>query len=547
MPAFLAGIRQAATVVAADPASTSSIAAASTAVNLRGNIAALEPQPGDTAVAGDLHETSLVSNAADAAAPASNAELIASLPPGQLDAFLPDASGIAPQVPVRSKFEKSMTTLMLFPWRDTPHGGVAYGGELVRRESLKKSAVGGAHESDPQVTMGPGVVAHGLAGKARQAGLSAAEAAQLESILRDGGSLDTDAPIVKMLLQSENAARALRTFIDLDPLRRANPDRITPTILQSLTLGVGRARTQASEGREGILGNDTALAAARALVAMRPEDYTQIGLALGYAANDNGFAKGLNADAQTERALILKAVAAREEGLSHNNLAEYFGDQPSSACREIIRFSGQIRGLNAKVLIERTSGIDLDGDGVDEAVQQKWQNASAPAVLQMLRAEADPVYAWGLHNDMLNNNPAWDFVADTQAVLISDAGGKAIDRGSAPGGPGDLVVPAMAADALPFADMSLERQAVTLSGRASAVDHIELLVANGVDVPIAVSETPGYRRALLITDVRGTGNSRQFLVTDPWNGRTEWVSRADIANGNIGGAGGILTDYWYKT
>jgi hypothetical protein len=105
----------------------------------------------------------------------------------------------------------------------------------------------------------------------------------------------------------------------------------------------------------------------------------------------------------------------------------------------------------------------------------------------------------------------------------------------------------MAADALPFADMDYQRQAVTFSGRASAVDHIELLVANGADVPIAVSETPGYRRALLITDVRGAGNSRQFLVTDPWNGRTEWVARADIMNGNIGGAGGILTDYWYET
>jgi hypothetical protein len=436
---------------------------------------------------------------------------------------------------------------MLWPWRDTPQGGVEYGGELVRRESLKKGAVGGAHESDPQVTIGPGVVAHDLAEKARQAGLTAAEAARLESILRDGGFLDTDAPIVKALLQTENAARALRTFIDLDPVRRENPDRITPTILQSLTLGVGRARTEASEGREGILGNDTALAAARGLVAMRPEDYKQIDLALRYAANDNGFAKGLNANAQTERALILKAVAAREEALSHYGLTEYFGDQPSWACREIVGFSMHIRGLDATLLIERTSGIDLDGDGVAEALQQKWQNGSAPAVLQMVRAEADPVYAWDLHNDMLNNNAQSDFVASAQEVLISDAGGKATERGSEPGGPGDLVVPAMAADALPFADMDYQRQAVTFSGRASAVDHIELLVANGADVPIAVSETPGYRRALLITDVRGAGNSRQFLVTDPWNGRTEWVARADIMNGNIGGAGGILTDYWYET
>jgi len=544
MPAFLAGIRQ---TVAVDPASTPSVTAAPAAANLSANIAALEPQPDKAAAAGDLQDASLVSDVAAVADAGFNSDLIASLPPGGLDPFRPDASAIQPEMPVRSGFEMSVTTLMLFPWRDTPQSGVEHGGELVRRESLKKQAIGVAHAPDPQVTIGPATIAHDLAAKARQAGLTAAEAAHLESILRDGGFLDTDAPIVKMLLQTENAARALRTFIDLDPIRRENPDRITPMILQSLTLGVGRARTEASEGREGILSNDTALAAARGLVAMRPEDYTQIDLALGYAANDNGFAKALNANAQTERALILKAVAAREEALSKYSPSEYFGDQPSSACREIIRFSVHIRGLNATLLIERTSGIDLDGDGVDEAVQQKWQNASAPAVLQMLRAEADPVYAWHLHNDMLNKNPAWDFVADEQAVLISDAGGKAIDRGSEPGGPGDLVVPALAADALPFADMDYQRQAVTFSARASAVDHIEMLVANGADVPIAVSETPGNRRAMLITDVRGTGNSRQFLVSDPWNGRTEWISRADIVNGNIGGAGGILTDYWYET
>jgi hypothetical protein len=179
-------------------------------------------------------------------------------------------------------------------------------------------------------------------------------------------------------------------------------------------------------------------------------------------------------------------------------------------------------------------------------VQQKWQNGSAAAVLQMARADADPVYAWDLHNDMLNTKPAHDPIGDGQAVLISDAGGKAIDRGNQPGGPGDLVVSTFTDDALPFANLGYQRQAVTASGRAGAIDHIEQLVANGTDVPIAVSETPGNRRAMLITDVRGTGNSRQFLVTDPWSGRTQWVARADIVNGNLGGAGGILTDYWYE-
>jgi len=37
---------------------------------------------------------------------------------------------------------------------------------------------------------------------------------------------------------------------------------------------------------------------------------------------------------------------------------------------------------------------------------------------------------------------------------------------------------------------------------------------------------------MIITDVRGTGDDRQYLITDPWNGETRWIRHRDIVRGN---------------
>jgi hypothetical protein len=54
----------------------------------------------------------------------------------------------------------------------------------------------------------------------------------------------------------------------------------------------------------------------------------------------------------------------------------------------------------------------------------------------------------------------------------------------------------------------------------------------GVDVPIRVEWSDGGGHFLIVSDVRGSGSYREFLVTDPWNGRTDWIRQSAIVSGS---------------
>ena len=516
---------------------------------LNAEITARQSAPDTAGVASDVHAAALVSDAATGAeeggrATGLNAELIAALPQSRLEAFLPATQDAAPELPVHSILD-TFASLSAGPWRDTPRGGKQYGGELIRHESLKQQALGGAREADSEVAIGPAAIAHNLAQRARQAGLSYNEAARLEKIIRDG-QFEGDAALLATLLETGNAADALRTFLDLQQARLKRPDCLTPDVVRALTLGVGLARS--NESREGILSRASALSAVHALVEMSFEDAFPIGRALAKAGTSvNVDNTNPAADAVTERALILKAIAARDAELSKSENGEKFTLYQSESAHEILLFAANIRGEDAQRLIEITSAIDLDGDGMDEALQQKWQNASAPAVLQMLHAEYDPIYAWSMHTPgqwFAEKVPVTD-VAEEQASMLEMAGVEAIKRGDERGGNSGMVLATMVNAETPRPNEAYKRIKVDSDNRAKALDDIESIVRDGIDVAIALSPTPGERHAMAITDVRGSGSSREFLITDPWTGRTKWVMSADILNGNIGGNAAAFTDYWF--
>src|SRR5262249_32224145 len=145
-----------------------------------------------------------------------------------------------------------------------------------------------------------------LATQAEKAGLSHADAQKLAQLLNNSSDFKSDSKLVKDLLSTKNADRALQTLLDLDPIRKANPGRVTPDIVRTLTMGVGLNRTGTSQGEEGILGHQQAVIAAKTMADMPQSEYDQIKGALDHAG---GGKKG--ADPQTERALILKATGAR--------------------------------------------------------------------------------------------------------------------------------------------------------------------------------------------------------------------------------------------
>ncbi len=62
----------------------------------------------------------------------------------------------------------------------------------------------------------------------------------------------------------------------------------------------------------------------------------------------------------------------------------------------------------------------------------------------------------------------------------------------------------------------------------AALPRVADKLADGVDVPMGIqSENAGH--VVLMTDVRGSGKSQEFLISDPATGRTDWVSARELA------------------
>ncbi len=385
-----------------------------------------------------------------------------------------------------------------------------------------------------------------LTARARKAGLSLKEAAELAGNLAKtpSGRFDREAKLVGDLLNTKNPDRALRTYNGLAGRRAAHPGRITPEVTRDLTMAVGRARTNSSQGREGIMGETQALRAADTLAGMPPNEYARIRHVLDQA----GRGGGRGSDAQTERGLILKALAARQKAYDHPGILDrlrMMADLPHSATSQIENFAARIRGQNRTRLINRSTVMDIDGDAQAEGLQQRFNDSCAPTTAQIARAEVDPIYADHLHNQAIHSTATNSTAGAEQRGILTRHGGIAVARGQA-GGRGVWGQDAMNDAVSPYTNRTYSRSAVanTKAARTQALNRMERLLRSGVDVPIEVAWNGGGAHALLVTDVRGSGSNQRFLVSDPWTGQTKWVTRKAIVNGNtnfMAGTGRLRT------
>lgn len=73
---------------------------------------------------------------------------------------------------------------------------------------------------------------------------------------------------------------------------------------------------------------------------------------------------------------------------------------------------------------------------------------------------------------------------------------------------------------------------------------------DGQDVPLRVGWTGGGGHFMTCTDVRGKGDDRRFLISDPWTGVTSWVQEKAIKDGSwtktFDGGPGALTHLYYE-
>jgi hypothetical protein len=211
-----------------------------------------------------------------------------------------------------------------------------------------------------------------------------------------------------------NAERATATRAALDQISGQSDQaraRLTPEVKDALVAGVATPRTTSALGQEGVIGRRQALEAARTLVALDGPAYDRINALLASAGKAEGGAPP-DASPSTERALILKAVAARSSALLDGGVQE-------NALQEIEYFASQIRGMSRDDLVAQTSVLDLNAGvnasradpldpfqtadlrGDNDGYAQRFTSSCAPAVAAMVRAEADPLFALLLNRDGL--------------------------------------------------------------------------------------------------------------------------------------------------
>ncbi|MBL8953051.1 MAG: hypothetical protein JNK82_19900 [Myxococcaceae bacterium] len=64
---------------------------------------------------------------------------------------------------------------------------------------------------------------------------------------------------------------------------------------------------------------------------------------------------------------------------------------------------------------------------------------------------------------------------------------------------------------------------------ASQANDLARRIAAGNDVGMRITDAQNHGgHAMLMTDVRGSGADREFLVSDPWSGRSAWVRESEL-------------------
>lgn len=248
-------------------------------------------------------------------------------------------------------------------------------------------------------------------------------------------------------LEGPNGDRAVVAWDSVQSIAESSPEaarRLTPEIREALVRGVAESRTADDVGQEGVLGVRQAEEAARALVAMPQAQYDAASRALAQAGG--GWFASPKADAQAERALILKAIAARGDRLQPNFIdtaLERLGvphtSEAERAMREVTDFAADVRGSPRDLLIRTTTAIDIeaantstidpnhlpadgaegtDTRGDNDGLYQRFEDTCGPTTAQLTRAEVDPIYARQLHLGGLSNPDPNSATAQEQLTTL---------------------------------------------------------------------------------------------------------------------------------
>lgn len=285
---------------------------------------------------------------------------------------------------------------------------------------------------------------------------------QRQAVLGRVQGLEGDALVAEMAsidhaLSTGNADRSMIALARIQEKINQNPDavkRLTPEVVAMMVSGVADRRTDSDRGQEGILNARQAGLSADALLSMDDDQYASM-LDLLHKAGKDADGKVIEgADPGAEQALLLKAAASREDKLDNTIFdtvqRAIFGPtgykaDSDRAMDDISGFAGSIRGMKRDDLIYQTTAIDVDDvnrSTVDpnnlaanndtkvdnDGLFQRYEDSCVPTSGQLLRAEADPIYALKLHTDGFDSTDLDLDVAGEQKTVLEANGGGAVSR-----------------------------------------------------------------------------------------------------------------------
>jgi len=300
----------------------------------------------------------------------------------------------------------------------------------------------------------------GLAGQL--AGMKNLTDEQRQAVLGRVQGLEGDALVAEMAsidhaLASKNGDRSMIALAQIQDRINKNPDavkRLTPEVVAMMVSGVADSRTDSDRGQEGILNARQAGLSADALLSMDDDQYAQMLDLLHKAGKDADGNVIKGADPGAEQALLLKAAASRKDKLNNTAMDTVgrallggFGWKANSdlAMDDISGFAGSIRGMKRDDLIYKTTALDVDNvnrSTVDpdnlaanndtkvdnDGLFQRYGDSCVPTSGQLLRAEADPIYALKLHTDGIDSTSLDLDAAKEQKKVLEANGGVAVSR-----------------------------------------------------------------------------------------------------------------------
>jgi len=402
-----------------------------------------------------------------------------------------------------------------------------------------------------------------------------------------------------------NEKAALIALAELK-VKKANDKkaRLTQQLMELLVMGVAKPmNTDSDLGAEGIIGIHHANNAADALIGMEMLDYSDVVMKLNLTGGDN-----VKSDKFVEKILILKAVGARKDkyiskdASAKSEVGDFAKDirnMDADTLKEMtsLRDHGGGDGLQQKYTMscgptsiqivygesdpvfaldvskKAKHTLDYNNDVGDQ--QAKWLDKSSMIPRKVMDK-------WNSFKGYVNGLviPPGD-VPKWQALLAYiqgdpfDAGLKA--QGEALAGVGGYTAtdiqnfnthfpfsqPGMTVPDYQKALTDSDVDDVTGSTHTlhqfnktsnpvkdSDLDDVWKELFRGRDVPVGVFWSGGGGHYMVFTQAKGDpptgGGSREFLLSDPWEGTSEWLSNDDVKNGNFGtfGSGYIDDIYW---